>query len=161
MSEHQTETAFLSHIMLYADGERCRQLRKSLAQVRRDTRCVRRVASVTALFPLLALAAMAYGALLQENFPYSGFGLVLNVLCVLGLSALICLVGFAGLLMVYLRKLHRLQKEARQLVIRVLESRLGDPHIATSPGSHRVFDDRRVFQGATEPIVDAGSAILI
>jgi hypothetical protein len=161
MNEHQTETAFLRHIILYAGGERCRQLGKSLEQVRRDTRCVQRVASVTAWLPLLALAGIAYGALLQQNYPYSGSWLVLKVLCVLGLSSLICLVGFVGLLTIYLRKLHRLQKEARQLVIGFLESRLGKPHTATPPGRPRVFDDRRVFQGATEPSVDAGSAILM
>ena len=161
MSEHETETAFLRHIILYDDSEERRKLEKSIAQVRRDTHCVQRVASVVALFPLLALAGLAYGALLQENFPYSGSAFVLRVLCVLGLASLICLVGFAGLLTVYLTKLHRLQKEARQLVIKLLESRLGNPHVATLPGRHRVFAGGEAFQEATALSGDAGCAILI
>jgi hypothetical protein len=161
MSEHETETAFLRHIILYDDSAERLKLEKSIAQVRRDTHCVQRVASVTALFPLVAIAGLAYGALLQENFPYNGSELVLRVLCVLGLASLVCLVGFAGLLTVYLRKLHRLQKEARQLVIRLLESRLGDPHVPMVPSSHRVFAGGEAFQGAMELSGGAGCAILI
>ncbi len=161
MKAHETETAFLTHIILYDDSDEGRKLEKGIAQVRRDTHCVQRVASVTALFPLLAIAGVAYGAILQENFPYGVSELVLRVLGVLGLASLICLLGFAGLLTVYLRKSHRLRKEARQLVIRLLESRLGKRHIATLPGSHRVFDDREAFQGPTELSGGAGSAILI
>ena len=161
MSEHETETAFLRHIILYDDSAERLKLEKSIAQVRRDTHCVQRVASVTALFPLLAIAGLAYGALLQENFPYNGSELFLRVLCVLGLASLICLVSFAGLLTFYLKKLRRLRKEARQLVIRHLESRLGKPQVPTLPRSHRALDDREAFQGAMEVSGDAGSAILI
>jgi hypothetical protein len=161
MSEHQTETAFLRYLILYADSDECRRLEKRIVQVQRDTHCVRRVASVMALFPLLAIAGMVYGALLQANFPHNGSELAFSGLCVLGTASLVCLVGFAGLLTVYLNKLNRLRKEARQLVIRVLESRWGKPHTATSPGSFREFDGSEVFQGATEPSVEAGSAILI
>src|SRR5271169_2140292 len=132
-----------------------------MAQVRRDTRCVQRVVAITALFPLLAIAGIAYGALLQENFPHNASDLVFRVLCVLGLASLVCLVGFAGLLTVYLRKLHRLQKEARQLVIRLLESRLGNPHVAMVPSSHRVFAGDEAFLGAMELSGGAGCAILI
>ena len=68
----------------------------------------------------------------------------------LGLASLICLVGFAGLLTVYFKKLHRLRKEARQFAIRLLESRLGKPQIPTLPSSHRVFDDHEALQSAME-----------
>jgi hypothetical protein len=161
MSEHETETAFLRHIFLYDDSDECRKLEKSITQVRRDTRCVQRVAWVTGLFPLLAIAGVAYGMLLQKDFPYNVSLLVLRVLGVIGLASLVCLVGFAGLLTVYLKKLNRLRKEARQLVIRLLESRLGKPHVATLSGSHRVFAGGEAFQGTTELSGDAGSAILI
>jgi len=110
MSEHETETAFLRHIILYDDSEERRKLEGSIAQIRRDTRCVQRVAGVTALFPLLAIAGVAYGVLLQKDFPYHVSQLVLRVLCVLGLASMVCLVGFAALLTVYLKKLQRLRK---------------------------------------------------
>jgi hypothetical protein len=161
MSEHETETEFLRHLILYDDSEERLKLEQSIAQVRRDTHCVQRVASVTAVFPLLAMAGLVYAALLQDNFPYSGSGFALRALCVLGLASLICLVGFAVLLAVYSRRLNGLQKKARQLVIRLLETRLGNPRHATMPGRQRVFDDGGTFQGATERIGDAGSAILI
>ena len=161
MSEHETETAFLTHLILYDDSEERLKLEQSIAQVRRDKHCVQRVATVMAVFPLLAVAGLAYAALLQENFPYNGSGLALSALCVLGLASLICLVGFAGLLAVYSRKLNGLQKEARQLVIRLLESRLGNPHHATSPGRHRVLNDGDASQAGVELRADAGGAILI
>ena len=150
MGEHETETAFLRHIILYDDSGERHKLEKGIAQVRRDMCCVQRVVSLTAPFPLLAIAGIAYGVLLQENFPYNGSELVFRVLCVLGLASLICLVGFAGLLTVYRKKLHRLRKEARQLVITLLESRLGNPQIQTLPRSHRVFRDGEASPGAME-----------
>jgi len=150
MSEHETEMAFLRHIILYDDSDERRKLERSIAQVQQDVRCVHRVVSVTAPFPLLAIAGIAYGAILQNNFPFNGAELVFTVLCVVGLASLICLVGFAGLLTVYFQKLHRLRKEARQLAVRLLESRLGKPQIPTLPRSHRVFDDGEASQGAME-----------
>lgn len=153
--------AFLRRIILYDDGDECRKLEKSIAQVQHDVRCVQRVAAVTAPFPLLAIVGAAYGVILQENFPYNASAPVFSLLCVLGLASLICLVGCAGLLTVYRKKLSGLRKEARQVVIRYLESRLGKPHIATLRGSHRVFDDREAFQDATEVSGDAGTPSLI
>jgi hypothetical protein len=150
MSEHQKETTFLRHVILYADCDEHRRLEENIAQVQRDERCVQRVASVTALFPVLAIASIAYGGILQENFPYNGSGLVFKILCELGLASLICLVAFAGLLMVYRRRLNRLREECRQLVTRLLESHLGTPHIQTLPGSHRGADNREAFQGTAQ-----------
>ncbi|HEV2392207.1 MAG TPA: hypothetical protein VG146_07565 [Verrucomicrobiae bacterium] len=148
MSTHQTETAFLRRIILYDDGEERRKLETSIAQVQRDQRCVQRVAYVMAPFPLLAIAGVFYAEILQEGFPYSGFGLGLRLLCVLGLASLICLAGFAGLLTVYRLKLNRLRKECLQLVNGLLESRLGKPQVPTLPTSHRVFDGGEAFQAS-------------
>jgi hypothetical protein len=125
MSAHQTEMAVLRQIILYEDSDECRKLERSLAQVQHAVRCVQRAAWVTTLFLLLALAGVAYGVLLHENFPYNGSELAFRALCELGLASLLCLVGFAGLLTVYRQKLNRLRKDCLQLVIRLLESRLG------------------------------------
>lgn len=121
MSDHQTEMALLKHIVHGGDSDECRKLEKSIAQVQHDRRCVQRLASVTAQIFLLAIAGMAYGVLLQQDFPSNGSELVFAVLCVLILASLICLVTFAGLLTVYFKKLIRLRKEARQLLTRLLE----------------------------------------
>ena len=150
MSEHQNETAFLRQIIRYDDSDECRKLEKSIAQVQQDVRSVQRVALVTALFPLLAIVGVAYGEILQESFSYPGSDLVFRVLCDLGLASLVCLVGLAGLVMVYRRKLNRLRKECFRLVLRLLESHLGKREIPTVPMSPRVFGDREALQGSME-----------
>ena len=150
ISEPQSEAASLRRIFLYDKSDQGCKLEKSIVQVLHDQRCVRRVASVTALFPLLALAAVAYGMLLQENFPYNGFELVFRVLCELGLAALFCLVGLAGLLTLYRKRLHRLRKEGLRLVVRLLESHLGKPPILSSRSSQQVIEGGETFQNASE-----------
>jgi hypothetical protein len=132
MSEHQIQTAFLRSVILYDPGEEPLKLNQSFAQVQQDERCVKRFAWATALFLLLALAAVGYGGVLQKNFPYSLPHHFINVVCGLVLGSLICLVAFAGLLAVYRRKMNRLREECRRLVIRLLESRLGKPYPLTN-----------------------------
>jgi len=161
MSEHHNETAFLSHLILYGVSDECRKLERSIAQVQHDVRCVKRVAAMTLVFPVLAIAGAVYGVILHENFPFSGADRVFTVLCELGLASAICLVGLAVLLTVYHTKLNRLRKECRRSVIRLLESHLGDPHIAKSPTRLRAFDDREAFQSATEVSGYPESASLI
>jgi hypothetical protein len=163
MSKHHIETAVLRHINLYDDSDECRQLEKNMERVYQDVRTVQRVASVTVLFPLLAIVGFAYGVLLQENFPYnnSEFVLVFRILCELGLASLICLVGLAGLLIVYRKKLNRLRQECLQSIISHLESHLGKPRIPALPSRPRVIDDGAALPGATEVSVIAGSPSLI
>jgi hypothetical protein len=150
MSEHQRETAFLRHIIRQGDSDECRRLEQSIAQVQSDQRCVQRVASVTSLCPLLAIAGIGYGGILEENFPYGGFELVFRLLCVLGLASLICLVVFAGLLVLYRLELNELREECRGLVKRLLESHPIKPHSASLPGTQRASEDRDAFQRTGE-----------
>jgi len=150
MSEHQRETAFLRHIIRHGDSDECRTLDKRIAQIQCDQRCVQRVAAVTALFPFLALIGVGYGGILAENFPYNGSEFVFRLLCELGLASLICLVAFAGLLIVYRLKLNRLREEGRHLVKKLVTPHLIKPHIATFPGSHPVAADDGAFQGAAD-----------
>jgi hypothetical protein len=150
MSEHEAETLFLRHSIRSDDSEDRRKLEKSIAQAQRDERCVKRFASVLALFPLVAIAGAACGATLQKGFPYDGSYPGIRVLCEIGLASLICLVAFAGLLMGYRKKLKRLRAECRRLATRLLESYPGKPDIATLPGNSRGSDDHEAFQGAAE-----------
>ena len=148
MSAHQIETAFLSSVIPYGDSDEPRKLQKSIVQLHHDERCVRRFAWAMTLFLMMGLAGVGYGAILQENFPYNLHHHVVYVFCVFVLAPLICLVAFAGLLAVYRRKLNRLREECRRLVARLLETRLGKPHIPTLACSHRGADDRGAFQSA-------------
>jgi len=150
MNAHQRETSFLTQIIRYDDSDERLKLEKSIAQVRHDERCVQRVALVTALFPLLAIAGIAYGDILQENFLFIGSELVIKVLCELVLASLICLAAFAGLLAVYRKKLNRLREECCQLVTRLIESHLGKPQIPKLPVSHPRSDAAEAVEGAPE-----------
>jgi hypothetical protein len=149
MSEHQRETPFGGQVILYDDSDEHRKLEKSIAQVQHDECCVQRVAWLMAMFLILALAGVAYGAILQQYSLYNGSALVFMVLCEVILVSLICLMAFAGLLTVYRRKLKRL-REAQQLGTRRQESHLDKPDITTPPGSYRGSDDRECVQGAAE-----------
>ena len=137
-------------MILYDESDDCSKLEKSIAQVHQDVRSVQRVASVTALLPLLAIAGFAYGVLLQDHFPFNGSEHVLafRILCELGLASLICLAGLAVLLMVYRQRLNRLRKECLESVVRLLESHLDKPRIPTWPS--RLLDGGEAFHGATE-----------
>jgi hypothetical protein len=142
MSEYQRQTAFLRHIILYDDSQERRTLDKSMAQVQRDERCVRRAAAIAAVIPVLATAGLMYGVILQDNFPDTDSRRIISAICALGLAALICLVAFAGLLMVYRRKLNRLRSQCRQLITRLLESHLGKPGTRDAAGSGNSADSR-------------------
>lgn len=132
MSEHEKDLAFLRQCIFYADADERHKLEERIAQVKRDERCVQRAAWLMALFTALIAAGLAYGAVLQENFPYEQSRFVIKLICELGLASLICLVAFMGLLMAYRRELNRLREECRRLATKLLENRLGKPHAVLS-----------------------------
>jgi len=137
MNEHQRQTAFLRHLIALDDTDERRKLDEGIAQVQRDGRCVKRATALMALLTALGAVGLGYGVVLQENFPYGKSRFFLNLLCALGLAAVICLLFFGALLMVYRRKLNGLREDCRRLVLTVLESRLGksstSPSLAVTP----------------------------
>jgi hypothetical protein len=150
MNAHPRETSFLTDIIGYDDSDERAKTEKSIAQVQRDKRCVKRFASVMALFPLLAIAGVGYGTMLQENFPYDGPHPVIRVLCEIGLASVICLAAFAGLLIGYRKKLNRLRDQCPQLDISLPEPPWGEPDIGTLPGSHSGPAAPGASEGAAE-----------
>jgi hypothetical protein len=141
--------------MLDDDGDERRELEKSIAQVQHDQHRVQQVTWMAALFFVLAITCIGYEAVLQESFPYTGSKIVFKLLCELALASLISLGAFAVLLTVYRRKLNRLKEECRQLVVQLLGSHPGKPHMPTLPGSHRGAGNREGFEAA------AGSGVLM
>ena len=129
MTEHQKQTAFLRRIIHFEGTDQCLRMEESIARVQRDERCVQRAAWLMALLTLLAVAGLWYGAVLLGNFPYNQAQVVIKALCVVGLSSLVCLLAFLGLLMIYRSRLNRLRAECRQMVTKLLESRPNMPHI--------------------------------
>ena len=127
MSEHQKHTEFLRHCLRYGESTEHQALDKRITQIQRDERCVRRAVWLMAILTALVVAGLGYPAILVENFPYSAPQFMVNLICALGLASLICLLVFWGLGMVYRRMLDRRREESRQLVTKLLASRLGKP----------------------------------
>jgi hypothetical protein len=127
MSEHQKETAFLRQIIRFDDTDERHELEAGMVRVQRDQRSVCRAAWIVALFAALGMAGLAYGAIFQESFPYGPSQLLVNVICELGLGALISLAAFGVLLATYRRRLNRLRAGCRGLVMKLLECKHGPP----------------------------------
>jgi hypothetical protein len=130
-SEHQRETAFLRHCIRYDDSPRRQELDERITQIQRDERCVRRAVWLMLLLGALAVASLTYPAILEANFPYNAPQFIVNLIFAVGVASLISLLVFVGLGLVFRKKLNQRREECRQLVTRLLESRLGKP--ATPP----------------------------
>lgn len=150
MTEHRKQTAFLRRIIHFDGTDDCRRLEERIAQVERDERCVQRVAWLMALFTLLAVSALAYGAALLENFPYNQARFVIKAICAVGLASVICLAAFLGLLMVYRERMNQLREECRRLVIRVPGSNHDRPHITSLRSNGVGASDGEVAQSGPE-----------
>lgn len=119
-----------------------------MTQIQRDARCVQRAAWLMAGLAALAMAVLAYLVLLLNNFPYNAPHFIVNLICALGLGALISLLAFMVLGMYYRMKLDQRREECRQLVTRLLESRLGAPVTPAQPEDFVVGRDRNPVQSA-------------
>ncbi len=127
MSEHQKHTEFLRQCILYDESARRQELHERITHIQRDARCVRRAAWLMAMLIALVVAGLGYEVILVDNFPYNLPQLIINLVCALGIGSLISLLAFMGLGIVYRMKLDQQREECRQLVARLLESRLGKP----------------------------------
>jgi hypothetical protein len=143
MSEHQKHTEFLRQCILYDESARRQELHEGITRIQRDARCVRRAVWLMALLTALVVAGLGYEVILVDNFPYNIPQSIINIICGLGMGSLISLLAFMGLGMVYRMKLDQRREECRQLVARLLESRLGKP--VTTP--LRDMRDNRIGEG--------------
>jgi hypothetical protein len=125
MSDHQRHTEFLRHCIRYDESARRQELMEEIVRIQRDARCVSRAVWLMAILAALAVSGLGYGAVLVNNFPNNIPQFILNFFSVLAVSWLICILAFMGLGMVYRWKLDRRREECRQIVTRLLESRLG------------------------------------
>ncbi|HXR48931.1 MAG TPA: hypothetical protein VN784_15960 [Candidatus Limnocylindrales bacterium] len=127
MSDHEKHTEFLRQCILYDESNRRQELHERITRIQRDARCVRRAVWLMAMLIALVVAGLSYEVILVDNFPYNLPQLIINLVCALGIGSLISLLTFMGLGMVYRSKLDQQREECRQLVSRLLESRLGKP----------------------------------
>ena len=140
----------MSRIIVYDDTEEHHELENRIAQVQRDERCVQRVTSVTAFSTLVAMAGLAYVAILGEDFSYTQSQIVVTVFCILGLTSLICLVSFAALLAVYRRRLNRMRRECRRLVTSLLEPHPGNFHVTNLRNGSSESGDREIAHNSAK-----------
>ena len=142
MSEHEKQTEFLKECLRYEESTGRQKLEQEISQIQRDERCVQRAVWLMAGLTALAVAGFVYPTILLENFPYSAPPFIVNLVCALGMGAAISLLAFVGLGKVYRKKLDQRREECRQLVTRLLTSRLGKP-VNASWRESRVGDGRR------------------
>jgi hypothetical protein len=157
MSEHQKHTEFLRHCLRYGESTEHQALDKQITQIQRDERCVQRAVWLMAVLTALAVAGLGYPVILVENFPCNAPQFTLNLVCVLGVASLICLLVFVGLRMAYRRKLDQRREECRQLVTKLLVSRLGKP-VATLSRDRR---DNRAGEGDGRTVRVANESMVL
>lgn len=145
MSEHQQQTAFLRHCLLYDDTAERHQLEERIAELQRDEICVRRAVWLMALFAVLAMAGLCYAAVFvadySRNLSEFAAQLIIKLFCALGAGSLICLLAFFGLGAIYRKELDQRREECRRLAIRLLESRLGKPRTMPASGVVKVREN--------------------
>jgi hypothetical protein len=156
MRDHHQHTEFLKHCLRYDESARCRELAQDISRIQRDERCVQRAAWLMAVLTALAVAGLAYPALLLENFRYGAPQLIVTLVGALGLGSLVSLVAFAGLGLSYRKRLDQRREECRQRVAKLLESRLGKP--LPTPWREG-FDSDRSGGGAQEASAENGSPV--
>ncbi len=134
MTEHEKNTDFLGRMLLFVHPQEHHRLRADISQVRRKQYCVQRAAQLMLLLALISAAVFGYGVVFDWNFLRKS-RLIATVICGLALASPVCLATFLGLLVNYRRELNRLSEECRQLITKVMESRLGRLGTATLTGS--------------------------
>ncbi len=127
MSDHEKHTEFLRQCIRYDESARRQELHEGITRIQRDARCVRRAVWLMAMLIALVVAGLGYEMILVDNFPYNLPQFIINLICGLGMGSLISLLAFMGLGLFYRMKLDQHREECRQLVARLLESRLGKP----------------------------------
>jgi hypothetical protein len=157
MSEHQKHTEFLRHCLRYGESTEHQALEKEITRIQRDERCVQRAVWLMAILTAFAVAGLGYPVILVENFPSNVPQFTLNLVCALGVASLICLLAFVGLGMAYRRKLDHRREECRQLVTKLLASRLGKP----VPTPARILRDNRAGEGDGQTVRIANESMVL
>ena len=137
-SEHQKQTAFLRHCLIYDDTEERHKLEERISQIQYDEICVRRAVWLMALFAALSMAGLGYSAVFMAKYPLNLSEItsqwIIKLLCALGVGSIICLVAFLSLGMIYRKDLDLRREECRQLAMKIMESRLGKSCTVGLPG---------------------------
>jgi hypothetical protein len=118
MSDYNEETTFLRRILLYDPSSKSKRVEELIDRVHRDRACIRQATELSAVSILLVVV------LSQTKFFQSEPTVRLWALSVIGITAVICLMMFLCLLVLYRAKLNRLRNECRGLIRNLIETRL-------------------------------------
>jgi len=149
MSDHKKHTEFLRECIRYDGSARRQELMDEIVRIQRDAHCAWRAAWLMAMLAVMAVAALGYGTILVVNFPDNAPQSIVNLIYALGLGSLISLLAFAGLGVAFRVKLDQRREECRQIVTRLLESRLGDT--AATPAADNSAGGGDGFLAKIEP----------
>jgi hypothetical protein len=115
------QTEFLQQCMLYNESIGRQEL-EEMTQIQRNARCVQRATWLMAVLTALVVAGLYYPGFLLENLLDTAPQFIVNIICALGVGSLVSLLAFAGLGMVYRKKLDKRRRQCFQMVARLLES---------------------------------------
>ena len=131
MSEHQRETAFLRHCISYDESPERSKLDERVIQLQRNERCMRRAVWSMAVSAALAMAGLGYSSVFLDEFPHRMSQFVSHFAVkgffALGVGSLVSLLAFAGLWAAFRRELDQRREECRQLITKLIVSRLSKP----------------------------------
>lgn len=137
MDNNQREMAFLRHCLLYGESEQRDKIEEDIRHLQRSDRCVRRAVWLMVFLTALAISGLGYSAVFWVDYPQNISRFMTQVVsrafCILGLGSFICLAAFVALSAVYRKRLDHRREECRRLAAKLLETRLGDPHLAPLP----------------------------
>lgn len=126
MRDYHLETAFLRRMLSYDQSAQAQQIEQSIARAQRDHTCALKAIWTAGLLDILS------AILSQTDFFQSGPLLCLRIICVVGLTATICLLAFLAVLVFYRLKLNSLREDSRHLI-----QQLMDAHVCPQDGVGR------------------------
>ncbi len=130
MSERQKQLNFLKWLMEIGNTDLCRDLQQRLQKAEHDELSVRRKICLAIVMGVISIAGFLYIALfVPGSFEYSPPVLV-KLFSVMGLAAVICVGVFFVCFLWYRALVNHVQRESRQVVQALLESRLAQPNPA-------------------------------
>jgi formate hydrogenlyase subunit 3/multisubunit Na+/H+ antiporter MnhD subunit len=124
MSEYRKQAAFLKALMSYDESSEHQPLLERLAQAENNERCLIGACWLVGLIALFGLAGLGYSAVLLDQFFDGSPHVLLRIFGALGLGAALCLVFFIALWFWYRNAVNRIHQECRQVVTRMVASRL-------------------------------------
>lgn len=133
MNYRERQTEFLRQCLLYDGSSRSDKLAERIRQLKQNESSVQRGAWLLSGTGALAFVGLGCFQDLAADGPGLVTWLIIQVMCVLGLTSLICVPAFVGLGWFYRRELDEKSEECRRLAMDLLESRLAQPRTMARP----------------------------